>query len=73
MIGKFEIVATDGNARAGLLTTAHGQIETPVFMPVGTKASVKSMLPAELENSSMIGGAHRTPPPSRSWAGCTGS
>lgn len=49
MIGEFEIVATDGDARAGVLTTAHGRVETPVFMPVGTKASVKSMLPAELE------------------------
>ena len=49
VIGEFEIVATDGDARAGVLTTAHGQVETPVFMPVGTKATVKSMLPGELE------------------------
>jgi queuine tRNA-ribosyltransferase len=44
----FHITATDGGARAGVLKTAHGPVETPVFMPVGTKASVKAMLPAEL-------------------------
>jgi queuine tRNA-ribosyltransferase len=49
VIGDFQIVATDGDARAGVLTTAHGDIQTPVFMPVGTKATVKSMLPSELE------------------------
>ena len=38
-----------GTARAGLLELPHGQIETPVFMPVGTLASVKAMLPHELE------------------------
>jgi queuine tRNA-ribosyltransferase len=37
------LVATDGNARAGVLTTAHGQVETPVFMPVGTAGTVKGM------------------------------
>jgi queuine tRNA-ribosyltransferase len=41
----FEIVARDGAARAGRLTTAHGPIETPVFMPVGTAATVKAMTP----------------------------
>ena len=49
MIGRFDIVATDGSARAGVLRTAHGDLATPVFMPVGTKASVKAMLPTELE------------------------
>jgi queuine tRNA-ribosyltransferase len=44
----FRITATDGGARAGVLETAHGPVETPVFMPVGTKASVKAMLPSEL-------------------------
>ncbi len=47
--GRFDILATDGNARAGVLHTAHGAVETPVFMPVGTKASVKAVLPDELE------------------------
>jgi len=41
----FRIVATDGEARAGILTTAHGEVRTPVFMPVGTKATVKGIDP----------------------------
>lgn len=43
----FEVIATakNGKARAGRLTTAHGVIETPVFMPVGTQATVKGLLP----------------------------
>jgi queuine tRNA-ribosyltransferase len=49
--GTFQLQAQDQEtqARCGLLYTAHGAIETPVFMPVGTQASVKSMSPAELE------------------------
>lgn len=39
----------DSNARLGKLTTAHGEIETPIFMPVGTRATVKAVSPAELE------------------------
>jgi queuine tRNA-ribosyltransferase len=45
---KFELLATDGAARRGTLTLAHGVIETPVFMPVGTYGSVKAMAPTEL-------------------------
>ncbi len=44
-IGQFDLLKTDGSARAGVLHTAHGAIATPVFMPVGTKASVKSLDP----------------------------
>jgi len=40
---KFEIKATSGSARAGRILTPHGEIETPVFMPVGTVASVKGV------------------------------
>jgi queuine tRNA-ribosyltransferase len=40
---QFEIEATDGMARAGKLITPHGSVETPVFMPVGTLASVKGV------------------------------
>jgi queuine tRNA-ribosyltransferase len=40
---KFHIEATSGSARAGRLLTSHGEIETPVFMPVGTVASVKGV------------------------------
>ena len=48
MIG-FELLATDGNARAGRLTTPHGVVETPIFMPVGTVGSVKAVGPDDLE------------------------
>jgi queuine tRNA-ribosyltransferase len=41
----FEILARDGAARTGRLVTAHGAIDTPAFMPVGTAASVKAMTP----------------------------
>ena len=44
----FELTATDGAARAGVLTTAHGEVRTPVFMPVGTKATVKTLHPDEV-------------------------
>ena len=42
---SFEVVARcpDSGARAGVLTTPHGQIKTPIFMPVGTQATVKAM------------------------------
>jgi len=45
---SFTLVATDGEARAGVLRTAHGEIRTPAFMPVGTKGTVKTLLPAEV-------------------------
>ena len=45
---RLTVVATDGRARAGLLTTARGPVETPVFMPVGTQATVKALAPDEL-------------------------
>ena len=44
----FELIAREGEARSGVLRTAHGEVRTPVFMPVGTKASVKSVDPDEL-------------------------
>ena len=45
---SFHVTTTDGAARAGVLTTAHGEVPTPAFMPVGTKATVKAVDPAEL-------------------------
>ena len=45
----FSVQARDGAARTGLLSTAHGEVETPAFMPVGTYATVKAMTPEELE------------------------
>jgi queuine tRNA-ribosyltransferase len=44
----FRVMATDGPARAGVLSTAHGDVQTPAFMPVGTKATVKSLHPDEV-------------------------
>lgn len=46
---NFELLHTDGRARAGRLTLAHGQVETPIFMPVGTYGSVKAMAPRDLK------------------------
>ena len=46
---KFELLTTDGQARLGHLTLAHGVVETPAFMPVGTYGTVKAMTPEELE------------------------
>ena len=45
---SFEVVARDGMARTGRLMLAHGDVETPVFMPVGTYGTVKAMTPDEL-------------------------
>ena len=40
---EFNLQKTDGNARAGILKLAHGEVPTPIFMPVGTQASVKAL------------------------------
>jgi queuine tRNA-ribosyltransferase len=45
---SFTVTATDGEARAGLLHTNHGDVPTPAFMPVGTKGSVKGIEPERL-------------------------
>jgi queuine tRNA-ribosyltransferase len=44
----FQLLARDGRARRGRLITAHGTIETPAFMPVGTAATVKAMTPEDV-------------------------
>jgi queuine tRNA-ribosyltransferase len=46
---SFELLATEGRARRGRLTLAHGAVETPMFMPVGTYGTVKGVLPRDLE------------------------
>jgi queuine tRNA-ribosyltransferase len=46
----FRVTATDGAARAGVLSTAHGDVPTPAFMPVGTKATVKTLHPDEVRD-----------------------
>ena len=50
---EFQIDKTDGNARACTITTAHSTIQTPVFMPVGTVGSVKSL--DAIDMSEMLG------------------
>ncbi len=50
MAFEFEVLARDGLARRGRLGLNHGVVETPVFMPVGTYATVKGMNPVELES-----------------------
>jgi queuine tRNA-ribosyltransferase len=48
---SFEVVATCGRARAGVLRTPHGAVETPAFMPVGTRGSVRGILPSQLADA----------------------
>src|SRR6187402_762976 len=47
---EFKISHQDGRARRGVLRTAHGDIDTPAFMPVGTYGTVKAMSPVELRD-----------------------
>jgi queuine tRNA-ribosyltransferase len=46
---SFKIIASQGRARAGIFTTPHGDLETPIFAPVGTQATVKTLTPAQLD------------------------
>ncbi len=48
---SFDLLHKDGRARRGRLTTPHGQIETPIFMPVATAGAIKGMTPKDLENT----------------------
>ena len=47
---QFELLTSDGGARRGRLTLAHGVVDTPVFMPVGTYGTVKAMTPRDLND-----------------------
>jgi queuine tRNA-ribosyltransferase len=49
-IFDFRVTHTDGAARRGLMTTAHGEVETPAFMPVGTQGAVKGITHRDLES-----------------------
>jgi queuine tRNA-ribosyltransferase len=51
MSNFFTLLATDGTARLGRLRTPHGAVETPVFMPVGTQATVKGLTPPQLKEA----------------------
>ena len=46
---KYTLLHQDGKARKGILHTNHGDFETPIFMPVGTRATVKTLSPEELK------------------------
>lgn len=48
---SFELHNTDGRARRGTVSTPHGTFETPAFMPVGTRATVKGLMPRDLEET----------------------
>src|SRR6202051_4687240 len=48
---QFRLAATDGAARCGEITTPHGAVATPAFMPVGTQATVKGLLPEAVRAS----------------------
>lgn len=48
---KFDLLTTDGGARRGRLSLAHGVVETPIFMPVGTYGTVKGLTPEELRGN----------------------
>ena len=48
---SFTVTATDGAARAGVLTTPHGEVRTPAFMPVGTQAAVKALAPEDVRGA----------------------
>jgi queuine tRNA-ribosyltransferase len=50
---RFELRAQDDGARLGRLLTPHGEITTPAFMPVGTRAAVKAMAPDELSSMAL--------------------
>ena len=45
---SFKVKNNDNKARAGIIKTKHGEIKTPVFMPVGTSATVKAIFPKDL-------------------------
>ena len=51
---KFTLLKTDGHARRGRIELAHGVIETPIFMPVGTYGTVKAMSPLEMRTSFLV-------------------
>jgi len=48
---RFELLASDGAARTGVIRTPRGEIRTPAFMPVGTAGSVKAMLPGSVRET----------------------
>jgi len=47
---QFKVLKTFGYARAGILSLPHGEVRTPVYMPVGTKGAMKGLLPRDLKD-----------------------
>ena len=47
----FRLVTTDGQARKGVLTTPHGEVQTPCFMPVGTRGAIKGVMHRDVEQA----------------------
>ncbi len=78
MTDFFELQATCGAARAGRLRTDHGEVETPVFMAVGTQGTVKGVTPDQLANTGtkvVLGNTYHLmlrpgPMPWPRWAAC---
>lgn len=78
---SFALLATDGAARRGRISTAHGTVETPAFMPVGTAGTVKAMTADAVRSTGaeiVLGNTYHLmlrPGPSASggWAACTAS
>ncbi len=78
---RLELSATDGTARTGLLRTPRGDIRTPAFMPVGTAATVKAMLPQSVRETGadiLLGNTYHLMlrpgrSASRGWGACTNS
>ena len=48
---SFQLLNTDGGARRGELITSHGKVQTPAFMPVGTQATVKGLMPDDVRET----------------------
>jgi hypothetical protein len=57
----FELLKQDGAARAGLITTPHGPVDTPAFMPVATQGTVKSLSPTDLRIANGVPAAKNLP------------
>ncbi len=62
LANHFELLATDGQARAGRLTTPHGVVRTPAFMPVGTAGAMKGLHWRDLPSGSLLSAACRNSP-----------
>ena len=57
---SFELLGTDGMARRGRIGTAHGTVETPAFMPLGTGGTVKAMLPQSVAETGSTSATSRS-------------